>query len=602
MTKIKTYKMMRYFGYILLSAISFITFSSCSLLYKQEKEPSHVSTLSIPANSYGTYLAGRIAHYRQDFNAAANFYMKTIQKDTKNKALLNKTYLILASQGYIEKAAYYAQIAAEQGDKNDFIAILIAANEIKQKNYDTALKVIRSNKSELYKKLITPFVEAWIYTGLNQYENALASLDPIKNQNGMEALFHFHSGMINDYFNKTDEAQKHYESIINNKNFELSIRTLEIICNFYIRNGRKEDAVKLSGKYANITPNVSILQNIHNNIIKSTPKISPLISSPQIGLSEAMFNIAAIIKYNSDILDFSHIFIRMAIFENPQNDLARILLANILEMREMYKDAIKVYDEIQISSPSYYVAQYKKAENLRNLNDYKGAELLLKSLILDYPNDYQTKLDLGDILRLQEKYKEALKYYNQVITDYSNVSKNLWQVYYAAGITYERLGNWKEAEKNLVKALSISPNNLLVLNYLGYTWLNQGKKPEDAFLFIVKAYNQAPYNSSIIDSLGWAFYQFGMYDDAISYLEKASENDPSNAVISAHLGDAYWQNNRKNEATFQWNHALSQKDVAGELNIKDIKKKIANGMSPHTIIPHDQEKINKIISKIKVAK
>jgi len=585
------------FGYILLTAVSFVVFNSCSSLYRQETI-AYAPKNSISTNSYGSYLAGRIAHYRQDFNAAADYYMKTAQKDTNNPTLLSRTYLMLASQGRISEAAHYAKLAQKQGDTNDFIPAVLAAEDIKQKNYAAAIQTLNSKHSDLYKKIINPFFNAWSYTGLNQYDKAIEALNAVKKQVGMEALYHFHAGMINDYFDKPDKAREHYESILNDSSMELSVRALEIICNFYLRNGETEKAHALSAQYAKTVPSVDILQKIHDKIVNAS-QAQPLIISPQMGLSEALFNIAAIVKSNSEVLDFSHIFIRMAIYENPQNDLARILLANILEIREMYKDAITVYDEIPASSPAYFIAQYKKAANLRNLDDYKGSELLLKSLILDYPDDYQLLLDLGDTLRLQEKYKEALKYYNQALEKHHGSLAGLWQVYYAVGITNERLGKWHQAEKNLIKALQISPNNILVLNYLGYTWLNQGKKTEEAFSFIIKAYNQAPYNSSIIDSLGWAFYRFGMYNEAVTYLEKATEADPSNPVINDHLGDAYWQTGRKNEAGFQWNHALSLKDTTGEIDPQTIKNKIENGLQETKVLKSDKEKLTKIISEIK---
>lgn len=578
--------------------ISFLAFNSCSNLYRQEAQTS-MQASNIPANSYGSYLAGRIAHYRQDFDAAAEYYMKTAQKDHSNPALLNKTYLMLASQGRISEAAKFAKIAQNNGEKNEFITVILAADSFKQNDYKSSLKEISKSTSPLYKKLISPFINAWSYAGLNQYDKAVAALSKIQNEPGMETLYHFHTGMINDYFDKPEIARKHYEKIVTDKNLDLSVRTLEVICNFYIRNGEKEKASAISGKFAKTVPPVVILQNLDKQIKNANPaSTEALISSPQAGLSEAFFNISAIVKHNTEVLDLAHIFVRMAIYENPHNDLARILLANILEMREMYKDAISIYDEIKSTSTAYYIAQYKKAEDLRNLDDYKGSELLLKSLILDYPNDYQSLLDLGDTLRIQEKYKEALKYYNQVIDQYKGIAGGMWQVYYALGITYERLGNWNKAEEMLNKALELNPNNLLVLNYLGYSWLQQNKHQEKAFEYIVSAYNQAPYNSSIIDSLGWAFYRLGMYDYAVTFLEKATDSEPSNAVINDHLGDAYWQSGRKNEARFQWNHALTLKDDSGEINKKILTDKVKNGMTNNIPLNYDKQKIDTIISQI----
>ena len=156
---------MKKFGYTLLTAISFLAFNSCSNQYLHTSTTSSVPSTIIPSNSYGNYLAGRIAHYRQDFGAAAEYYMKTAAKDPQNVSLLNRTYLMLASQGRIQEAAHYAKLSSSHKDNNDFIAIIVASDNIKQNDYKEALKTIQSNKSALYQKLITPFVKAWSHTG-----------------------------------------------------------------------------------------------------------------------------------------------------------------------------------------------------------------------------------------------------------------------------------------------------------------------------------------------------------------------------------------------------------------------------------------------------
>ena len=115
---------------------------------------------------------------------------------------------------------------------------------------------------------------------------------------------------------------------------------------------------------------------------------------------------------------------------------------------------------------------------------------------------------------------------------------------------------------------------------------------------IVDAYNQLPSDGHITDSLGWAFYQLGMYDKAIEYLEKAAELEPANALINDHLGDAYWQGGRKNEARFQWQHALTLPDDTGEVNRQEVKKKITNGIKNHQLLSFNKEDIDSKIAAI----
>jgi tetratricopeptide (TPR) repeat protein len=136
-----------------------------------------------------------------------------------------------------------------------------------------------------------------------------------------------------------------------------------------------------------------------------------------------------------------------------------------------------------------------------------------------------------------------------------------------------------KAEQNLQKALSLSNQNPDILNYLGYSWIEQGRNIDQAVKMILDAYDKYPYEGHIIDSMGWVYFRLGMYQKAVEFLEQAAAINPGNAVINDHLGDAYWFAGRKNEAVFQWNHALDLKEDADSIDKKVIKNKIENGPS-----------------------
>ena len=205
---------------------------------------------------------------------------------------------------------------------------------------------------------------------------------------------------------------------------------------------------------------------------------------------------------------------------------------------------------------------------------------------------------MGDVLRIRNKQEEAVKYYEYAIKSVPQIESQHWILYYALGISYERSGQWKKAEQNLKTAIDLSQNHYLVLNYLGYSWIKRGENIEEAFGMIVDAYNQSPNDGNIADSLGWAFYTLGMYDNAIVYLEKANQMEPANALISDHLGDAYWFGGRRNEARFQWKHALTLEDESGEVDRKATKRKIRDGLSQNKVPDFDKKIIEEHISAI----
>ena len=572
---------------------------SCS---NKSEESVNVEEISITETtpqfkkSYGPYIAGRIAHLRKDFNSAANYYIEAYQYDPENTEIVSRLYLLLSSEGRINEAAKYAKIAKSKGDTNNFIDIIISVENIKQGKYQASIDITNKLSGDIYEAFINPLLNSWAYAGLNQPDKALKSLATLKKEPGFKSLYNLQMGMINDYFSRNDDAQKHYEVIINDANAEMSFRALQIISNFYIRTNQKDKATKLISKYQNEQILTDMLSELNKNIKSSdVATTKPLIDNVTVGNSEALFSIAATLRQGEAGTDLAHMFISMSIYQNPKYDLAKLLLADILETREMYADANKIYETIPETSEAYFTAQTKRSNNYVMLEDYESAELLLKAIALDNPKNYQIYLDLGDVLRIKNKPQESIKYYEKAISKISKPNNSHWMLYYALGISYEQNKEWNKAEETFKKSLALSQNHYLVLNYLGYSWLRQNKNINDAFAMIVDAYNQAPEDGNIADSLGWAFYNIGYYDKAIVYLEKSAELEPNNAVISDHLGDAYWFNNRKNEAIFQWNHALRLQDTTEEFNADDVNEKISSGPKPVKTLKFDKTRIEEQI-------
>ena len=165
------------------------------------------------------------------------------------------------------------------------------------------------------------------------------------------------------------------------------------------------------------------------------------------------------------------------------------------------------------------------------------------------------------------------------------------------GICYSYLGDYAKSEEYLRQVVK-DYSDPIVQNYLGYVLLQQNKNIEEAFRLIASAYKKSPREGSFVDSLGWAFYKIGRYQEAEKYLETAVDLSVSEAVIYDHLGDVYWQNGRHDEAIHQWNHALGMKDTSGELKRDVVLDKIKHGLPKPTVLPYDSEQIESILQSI----
>lgn len=587
-------------GKVFLFAIVGITtaiFISCSPIDRISKAYNEDNgiTATKSSNATGAYLAGRVAHIRKDFGRAADYYRIAMEDRPKDLDMVGQLYLLLASQGRIDEAAVYAQQAIDNKKGTMFAYMIMAAKKMHDGDYKGAVSSIDTIDDVLYKSLIAPMFNAWSYAGLNDEKKAFSELAKLKKEESFIPIYNQQSALLYDYMGKNREAMRTYEAILNDKSAELSVRMLQIITNFYVRSGQKDKAVNIMKAASNVQVLDPLMEFLRKKVNEANEKdTKPILSSPKVGAAEALFAVVSSFKY-AEAIDVAHMYTALTIYLNPEYSTAKILMADILETREIYEEANKIYDSIDKSDIGYYPAQIKKARNLVKIGNAKAAEILLETLSEDY-NEAQVYIELGDILRLNEKYSEAVKAYDKAIK-LTKDKTSLWILYYAKGVALERMGNWKEAEKVLFKAYNIK-KHYLVLNYIGYTWLVNRQNLVKALEFIVEAYNQAPNDSSVNDSLGFALYNLGYYEKALPYLEKAAEMYPSSAVISSHLGDVYWYNKRFNEARFQWQHALTLKDDSGELNIKETKLKIKEGLAEPKLAV-DKKAAAKIIKKIR---
>jgi Flp pilus assembly protein TadD len=222
-------------------------------------------------------------------------------------------------------------------------------------------------------------------------------------------------------------------------------------------------------------------------------------------------------------------------------------------------------------------AVVRVATNLDAMGDRPEAIRRLSNIVATRPDDLDAVSVLGDILRYDEQYEKATEAYGKAIELSGGNRPADWRFYYVRGIAYERSKQWELAEADFLKALELNPDQPQVLNYLGYSWVDQGMNLKPALEMIEKAVKAQPQDGYIVDSLGWAFYRLGRIDEAVDVLEDAVQLRPNDPEINDHLGDAYWTAGRVQEARFQWKIAI---DVDEDGNVTErATRKLAEGLT-----------------------
>jgi tetratricopeptide (TPR) repeat protein len=119
------------------------------------------------------------------------------------------------------------------------------------------------------------------------------------------------------------------------------------------------------------------------------------------------------------------------------------------------------------------------------------------------------------------------------------------------------LKQWDAAEKDLLRAIALRPQDPVILNYLAYSWIDRGVNLDRALALLQKALALAPNNPEILDSLAWGHHKKGDHDKALEGLQKAVTLAPAEPVILSHYGDVLWAMGKHKLATFAWDSALN---------------------------------------------
>lgn len=525
---------------------------------------------SEPPSITGSYLAGRFAASNGDYENADYYLKNTLKNDPGNLEIAGYTYRMNLINGKMDDAVAAARQLYAAGDDASNPEIMVLLEDVKLGNITKAREVLKDFQMEGFNLVVVPLISEW----LNLAENKV--LTPVKQNETLRRIaefapfIYYQTAIINDLAGFEDEALVQYnESITLSK--VIPYRVVQLMANLHERRGEWDKADALYARYDEKNPDSQPLR------VKGDGKTPParLISNPREGIAEIFFSTASIL-HNENLNEEALIYIQQVLYLKPDFPAAQLMRGTILEDSGRMAEALQAYDSLKEDSPYYRRAQIRKAYALNASDESEKALNILNSVAKSDENDAQVNLTRGDIYMRLKKYSDAASAYGKALEESPANKPNLWAVYYARGISLERLEKWDAAEADLKKALEIEPEQPDVMNYLAYTWITRNENLEEAKEMLHKAVVARPNDAHIVDSMGWSLYVLGDYDGAVAYLEKAIELMPVDPTVNDHLGDAYWRLGRKNEARFQWKRALlfnPEPDQEKELN-----KKLADGL------------------------
>lgn len=552
-----------------LALIGAIALAAPAFAEAQVASPRQLEAFSSPD---GNYLAGLVAGAEHDTAGAALFLAGTLSADPGNAQLMERTFVALLSNGNMNQAFDVADRLLKQDANNSLAQLVLGVKAVKAKQFSKARGDFQKSgsKSDLTANLLA----AWSYAGAGQTKKALATLDGLK-QDRFKVFRDYHEGLIEELAKNPAQARPLLKAA-----YDADSQTLRIVdawARFNDRNGDPAEAKRAYQAFDKLLPRHPLVVAALAELAAGK-KLQPLIRSPQAGAAEVLYGLGAAGGQQSDDLA-AMIYLRLALYLAPHNALAKITLADLYERLNQHESAIQLYESVPKTSPLRGNAEVQIALITDELGRHGAALKQLGAIVSKKPDDVEALTALANLQRSHSDFAAAADTYTKVLAKTGGDSvKSNWSILYFRGICNERLNHWPVAEADFKQALALFPNQPLVLNYLGYSWVNKGLHLNAGFKMLRKAVQLQPDDGYIVDSLGWAYYKLGKYKHAQRELEKAVQLKPADPTLNEHLGDIDWRLGHKLEAHFQWNYA---RDFGPDpKNLPRILQKIAHGMPP----------------------
>jgi tetratricopeptide (TPR) repeat protein len=556
----------RHAGVAALAAVFFVTLPIT--LVAQTPSQQELARVS----SAGNYLAARSATSQRDAVAASAYYRAALRADPKNPVLLERAFLSVLVDGEIDEAARLAERVI-QADKTHRVArLVLGVRALKQKQYLAARQQIAQSVRGPIADLTATLITAWTFQGTGDSRTAVENIDRLAGPDWYAIFKDLHAGLILDLAGNKKEAGKRLERVY--KLDGNALRAVEAYGRWVSRNLGKDEALKIFEGFDKVLPQHPLVVEAMNDI-RAGEKPGPLVDSAQAGAAEVLFGLGTSLGRQGGE-DLALAYLQLAIYLSPRHPLALMSLADLYEQLKKPALAIKLYERVPSESALKRNAEIQLATNLDALERTDEAKKLLQKLTADRPADLEAITALGNIMRARKQFADCAETYTKAVDTVKNPQKSNWILFYFRGICFERSKQWARAEGDFKKSLELFPDQPHVLNYLGYSWVDQGLNLDEGMRMIRRAVEQRPDDGYIVDSLGWAYYRISNYEEAVKQLERAIELKPEDPTINDHLGDAYYKVGRTLEAQFQWAHARDLKPEPDDL--KKIEEKLRTGM------------------------
>ena len=521
----------------------------------------------------GDYLAGNFALETGLLAEAATYFERALAKDPENPDLRRQLFLLMLASGRYDAALEQAEELVADGADVAEAELLLSLEEVRSDRFDDAHRRLAGITAEGVAGLTSPFIDAWVLFAQDDRNGLDQALSRLDQGEALGPLNGYHKAMMLDLSGRLDEAAPALAAAMPEAG-PAPMRMLQAYASMLARQGRRGEAVEIMRQQLADRGEQPVIADLLASL-EGGGSPEPPFTDAAGGIADALLGIAEAL-YQEQGNRMAVVYARLAMFARPELAEAALLIGDMMAEQDNHHAAIEAYQAVAPESPLRHLAELRRARALHDMERQEEAFQLLEQLAAAEPERIEALVQLGDLLRHDERYQESHEAYSRAIERIGEPKREHWTLFYARGIAFERTEQWPAAEKDFLHALELEPEQPFVLNYLGYSWVDKGMHLDRAKGMLYRAVELRPDDGFIVDSLGWVHYRLGEYDAAVEQLERAVELEPGDPVINDHLGDAYWRVGRHREARYQWRRALTLEPE--EDTVADIEEKLRQGL------------------------
>ncbi|MEX3017004.1 tetratricopeptide repeat protein [Gymnodinialimonas hymeniacidonis] len=520
----------------------------------------------------GSYLAARSAAISGNHEAAAEYFDRALELDPGNPFLISNAVFAHASLAEWERAAEIAAALPADADGQELVELVRFVRHVAQDELPDAVAMIEAGDGP--GPLADDLARAWLTFGQGDMSGAVETFEALASERGLEELAALHlalaRGAVGDF--EAAHAILSGETGVQITNTERVVRARAQIM---VQIGLRGEALDLLDGYTQAVPDPGLLA-LQAEIGSGAETPYDFVITAQDGVAEVFFTVAQLLSGDRN-RTLPLLMTQAARGIDPTHTDAALLAGELMAEDGQHSLAATTLSSVPEEDPNYIEAQMGRANALEELGQSEEAVTTLGALVEARPELASLQAAYGDILRRNERFEEAITAYSAVLDLVDADLPRYWFIHYARAICYHQLDDWPPAEADFRRALELNPEQPNVLNYLGYSLVEQRRNFDEALDMIQRAVAARPESGFIVDSLGWVYYRLGRFDDAVAPMERAVELEPNDWILNDHLGDVYWMVGRYREAEFQWHRALSF-DPDDEVEAERIRRKLEVGL------------------------